>query len=133
MIAKVKVKSGCTEQVFDNDYCDALPITLGSIELDSLKLSWATLSELNNEKFVIYGINDDLTKDSLGTKLGNGTTIQTCQYQFIMPRIYLYAIIKQVDFDGKYEYTKVVVNKTYVRRQAKSRFNNYDILGRKVR
>jgi len=132
MIAKVKVKSGCTEQVFDNDYCDALPITWAYINLDGLNLSFGTYSEIDNEKFTIYGIKADLNKCILGTVLGNGTTVKMSDYLFTMPDMYLYAIIKQTDYDGTEDWSKVIVNKAKLNK-LKQDGTAYDIIGRQIR
>lgn len=132
LIEAVTAKSGCTKIKFNNNGCDVLPVSWSYINLDGRKLSWGTYSEVDNEKFVVYGIGEHLVRDSLGTVLGNGTTLESRDYTFSMSDDYLYAVVKQVDYNGDFEFSKVVVNRSYVRNQMEKDGVKYDIIGRQI-
>ncbi|GBD88874.1 Ycf48-like protein precursor [bacterium BMS3Abin03] len=80
-----------------------------------VQLSWITATEINNQGFEIErksATDDNWTK--LGFVEGNGTTTQMHHYSFldnissiIFKDVISYRL-KQVDFDGSYEYSKVV-------------------------
>jgi len=74
---------------------------------NDIKIDWATGSELNNDYFVIeYSSNGNF--EELGRVLGAGTTSEMQEYSFMhenMDNGTHYYRLKQVDFDGKFEYT----------------------------
>lgn len=96
-----------------------LPVELlsfsGKIIAESTQLNWETVSELNNEGFEIQWAmgNEQLAMNSwetLGFVNGSGTTNETQNYQFIHNRPadgINYYRLKQMDFDGKFEYSKI--------------------------
>jgi hypothetical protein len=74
-------------------------------------LSWSTATELNNKAFEIqrkFGTNEFAT---VGSVKGNGTTTSPNHYRFVDKPTdagkYSYRL-KQIDFDGTYEYSQVV-------------------------
>jgi hypothetical protein len=76
-------------------------------------LDWATASELNNAGFEIeHALPSNGTPDfqSIGFVTGNGTTLQTSEYQHtvenMIPGVH-YFRLKQVDFDGTFKYSPV--------------------------
>ncbi|MCC9166323.1 T9SS type A sorting domain-containing protein [Pontibacter harenae] len=74
-------------------------------------LQWATASEKDNDKFVIERSQDGKSYSAIGTVSGNGTTNQVQKYSFTdMSPLHgtAYYRLKQVDFDGKSAYSKVV-------------------------
>jgi len=77
---------------------------------DNIKIDWATASELNNDYFVIeYGTNGAF--EELTRVFGAGTTSEKQEYSFLHENVdngTHYYRLKQVDFDGKYEYTDLV-------------------------
>lgn len=98
---------------------DALPIELLSFEgawndqTSSVDLTWSTASEINNDHFEIERIIDDAVNFTvIGQEAGNGTTTTQSDYSFSDSEInrsgtYYYRL-KQVDYDGGYEYSDVI-------------------------
>jgi hypothetical protein len=78
------------------------------------RLLWSTSSEVNNSHFEIEQSLDNSTFRNLGTVKGMGTTFSTQQYSYTdyspltNDNRQIYYRIKQVDFDGKYVYSKTV-------------------------
>lgn len=76
-----------------------------------VQLNWTTATELNNKGFEVQRSSSDNEFLTVGFVNGNGTTAQTNSYSFtdknIVPGVYSYRL-KQVDFDGGYEYSYIV-------------------------
>lgn len=92
-----------------------LPVELtsftASLENNNVMLHWSTASELNNEGFEVQRSLDGLEFGSIGFVIGNGSTSQAMQYEFMdsNPRNgTLYYRLKQIDFDGHFEFSEVV-------------------------
>ncbi len=78
---------------------------------DAIELVWRTASERNNEKFQVERSADGHEFIAIGDVLGNGTTTETNHYKFIDFNPILgtnYYRLKQIDFDGKSEYSPIV-------------------------
>ncbi|MEM7299376.1 MAG: T9SS type A sorting domain-containing protein, partial [Bacteroidota bacterium] len=74
-------------------------------------LEWSTATELNNEKFEIGHSIDGISFDNIGTAEGSGTTNDPKSYRFqhqTPSAGHNYYRLKQVDYDGKYEYSHVI-------------------------
>jgi hypothetical protein len=73
-------------------------------------LEWKTASEQNNERFIVERSADARIFDPIGEVAGAGTTNQFQEYRFIderpLARINYYRL-RQVDFDGEFEYSPV--------------------------
>ncbi len=90
----------------------ALPVTLSSftasVNKNNVSLNWITEIELNNSGFRIERLN---TKDNIWKEIGfvngNGTTNEPKNYSFEDKKLqtanYKYRL-KQIDFNGNYEY-----------------------------
>lgn len=113
--------------VYDNGYqilpryyaTDVLPAYTIPVELIALEatfnegkvtLTWSTATETNNQGFEVQRSSDgEFVK--VGFVPGFGTTTETKQYSFTENNLpvgtYSYRL-KQVDFDGTFEYSKVV-------------------------
>lgn len=93
----------------------ALPVELlyfqGNFEASQVRLLWETATELNNDRFEIERSRDGHDFHLLGTVAGNGTTSKNIQYRYQDrspgPGINYYRL-KQVDYDGAFEYSKVM-------------------------
>lgn len=75
-----------------------------------VNLTWATASEINNDYFQIQHSNDGSRFDDLGTVTGAGTTTQSQSYTWLHEHPAAgvnYYRLKQVDFDGQFEYSPV--------------------------
>ncbi len=74
-------------------------------------LNWSTATELNNQGFEVqrkFGSNDFVT---IGSVKGHGTTTSPNNYTYVDKLTdagkYFYRL-KQIDYDGKYEYSQIV-------------------------
>lgn len=117
----------CTDN--DNsDYCDytfdtfhlefdatSLPVELTAFEAvadaGAAVLTWVTASETNNAGFELQHAQTEASWQPLGFIEGHGTTAETRRYQYrteaLMPGVHRFRL-KQVDFDGAFEYSPVV-------------------------
>jgi hypothetical protein len=95
----------------------SLPVELTSLEArpvnnEFIKVSWATASEENNKVFAILRSEDAIAFDSVGAVAGNGTTAYPHSYFFddvhVQKGITYYYMLKQIDFDGTYTFTRMV-------------------------
>ncbi len=91
----------------------SLPVELIRFELSiknaGIHIDWKTLSEINNDHFVIQKSKDNHTFHDLTTVKGNGISNVETQYAYIDHNPYIghnYYRIKQVDYDGQFELFK---------------------------
>ena len=105
----------------DNIYWDNLclgyvvPVELSSFNAASngadVELKWATATETNNQGFQVEKMNAAGTFEQVGYVAGFGTTTEPKAYSFIDSKLesgsYTYRL-KQIDFDGSYEYSDEV-------------------------
>ncbi|MCF0064605.1 T9SS type A sorting domain-containing protein [Dyadobacter sp. LJ419] len=97
----------------------ALPVTLANFQAEragySALLTWETASETNNKEFVIERSLDARTFKVIGKVPGHGDTSKAQHYAFNdqVPNAdsINYYRLKQVDFDGKYEHSRIVAVK----------------------
>jgi len=93
-----------------------LPIELitfnATLSGESIQISWATATELNNDFFTIERSTDGLNWSAIGETSGAGNSTARIDYEFYdtnpIPGIVYYRL-KQTDFDGQYEYFKPAV------------------------
>jgi len=74
-------------------------------------LEWSTAMEINNFYFEIQRSNDGYSFEPVGRVIGNGNADWRIDYQFIdtsAPSGVSYYRIRQVDFDGQFEYSEIV-------------------------
>jgi hypothetical protein len=75
-------------------------------------LSWRTASELNNAGFEVERSFDRETFTQVGFVRGHGTTTEAQSYTFIDRATFntekVYYRLKQVDFDGQFEYSPII-------------------------
>ncbi|MBP7478115.1 MAG: T9SS type A sorting domain-containing protein, partial [Chitinophagales bacterium] len=93
-----------------------LPVIL--LEFTGLKmtnynqLNWITSSEKNNEKFDIERSANGIDFAKIGEVKGNGNSIIQLKYRFEDLKLddapIHYYRLKQVDFDGQFEYSKII-------------------------
>ena len=90
------------------------PVELTKFEAKSnqnkVNLKWATATELNNNYFEVQHSADGRDYKTIGTLKGNGTTPIGSVYNFehLSPTVGInYYRLKQVDVDGKYEYSPI--------------------------
>lgn len=93
-----------------------LPVELiefkGFKESGNTKLIWTTETEINNDYFLVQKSSNGKDFINIGTVGGNGTTNITQSYSYIdetaSTRVNYYRL-QQFDYDGQYEYSKVIV------------------------
>lgn len=93
----------------------ALPVELVDFKvrekgLHQAELTWATVSELNNQGFVIERSIDAVNFEEIGTVDGNGTTSERMDYRFVdnKPLAKAYYRLKQLDYDSQVEFSKII-------------------------
>ncbi len=83
-----------------------------SINLNSVELKWQTASELNNLGFEIQRSSENSQWERIGFVEGNGTSTIVNNYSFSDPIKNVngkyYYRLKQIDNDGKYEFSDVI-------------------------
>ncbi|MEP0368287.1 MAG: T9SS type A sorting domain-containing protein [Cyclobacteriaceae bacterium] len=108
--------------------CAALPVDLISFEANLLdesnvRLAWVTGSEINNEGFEIQCSENGVNFETIGFTEGNGSTtdIQNYEYNHVLKLDKLYYRLKQLDYDGQFEFSKIVMV------QKETRFSQYEV------
>ncbi len=96
------------------DISGTLPVELlsftGKQVNDDVVLKWTTANEVNNSHFEIERSIDGVNFETIGFEKGNGNINRTVNYRSIDAKATLlgastlYYRLKQVDFDGKFEY-----------------------------
>ena len=117
-------------------FANVLPVSLTTFEAalqdnQTVQLTWQTASEQNNEGFEIqravgsrqFAVDNSQAADiseweTIGFVTGNGTTTEVFDYQFVdnldlggfqnLRGLNLYYRLKQIDFDGQFEYSNIV-------------------------
>jgi hypothetical protein len=84
-----------------------------STNLGKVVLNWTTATELNNQGFEIERILNDYEWERIGFVEGHGTTTEPKEYVFIdnVSEFTSYSLayrLKQLDFNGSYEYSDVI-------------------------
>ncbi len=98
-----------------------LPVELvyfnGLLQDEAVLLTWLTASEKDNDFFEVQRSEDGKTFESIGIVEGGGNSTEAIQYDFYDEYPLFgtsYYRLKQVDFDGKFEYsTPISINYTY--------------------
>lgn len=93
-----------------------LPVELLSLEAygndNHIMVEWATATELNNSGFEILRSTDGENFENIAWLDGNGTSSDINIYAFkdynFLPNIRYYYRLKQIDFNGEYEYSDIV-------------------------
>ncbi|WP_426292938.1 T9SS type A sorting domain-containing protein [Dyadobacter endophyticus] len=104
-----------TLMLVSETYSATLPVTLvdfrGKSESNQTKLTWKTTSETNNKGFEIERSADARTFEKIGFVDGSGDTKDDQFYHFtdLSPLATGYYRLKQLDYDGKFEHSKVIV------------------------
>jgi hypothetical protein len=82
-----------------------------SVSGNTVLLKWNTATELNNLGFNVERASLSGNWEKIGFVAGSGTTTETRSYSFLdidlNPGIYSYRL-KQVDYDGSFEYSDVI-------------------------
>jgi hypothetical protein len=93
----------------------ALPVELfiftGRKVSSDVLLEWQTVTEINNAHFDVEWSKDGIAFERIGEVAGAGTTNKVQFYEFLHKNPVIgqnYYRLKQVDFDGKFEYTNIL-------------------------
>lgn len=92
-----------------------LPVELilfnGCIINGSVELNWITVSETNNDYFIIERSTDGINFEKIGFVYGAGNSNNILVYKYFdfFPIDVAYYRLKQTDFNGKYTYSKIVM------------------------
>ncbi len=122
-IAVQMANSGSGTRRADIDYVTitvysdvSLPVELTKFEglysLGKVKLNWQTATEINNDYFEVQRATVQQDFQTIGKVEGNGDSDALIDYEFedLRPVNGInYYRLKQVDFDGKFEYSPIVV------------------------
>ncbi len=100
---------------FGGGITNLLPVELVSFtatnQNNNSLLNWITSSEVNNDYFEVEHSLDAISFEKVGDEDGNGTTSETRLYEHIHyspPAGVNYYRLKQVDFDGRFEYSNIL-------------------------
>jgi len=104
-----------------------------SFENETNVLRWECATELNNEFFSVEKSSDAVNFNSIGKINGAGTSLYTTRYSFVDKNVSSvnYYRIKQVDFNGNYKNSDMVVidnNRTI----SKNVIKTFDPTGREI-
>lgn len=93
----------------------SLPVELvqfsGNVNSGKIELYWKTASELDNDYFQVEKSNNGKDFESIGLVEGNGSLSTAVNYSFLDPAPFKginYYRLKQVDFNGDYEYSEII-------------------------
>ncbi len=92
-----------------------LPVELHAFRAQKVKevakLNWYTSAEINNDFFAVERSNDGFNFEEIGIVEGQGNAFTTHSYDFVDNRPTAgvnYYRLKQVDWDGSFDYSKVI-------------------------
>ena len=93
---------------------DLIAFTAESLGNKNALLHWTTASEINNSHFDVERSYDGRTFEAIGKVAGNGNSQHQIEYSFTDASVSkvqntVYYRLKQVDFDGAYEYSDIRV------------------------
>ncbi|WP_210486733.1 T9SS type A sorting domain-containing protein [Rufibacter aurantiacus] len=96
-----------------------LPVTLTSFtakaQKDGVSLAWTTAAEKDNDYFQVERSMDGRNFSAIGQVKGNGNSNVRVDYHFLDSKLLggtAYYRLKQVDYDGKFEYSKTLAVQT---------------------
>ena len=97
------------------NFSNTLPVELlnftARLENNQVVLDWTTASEINNDFFEVQRSENGENWEVIGKKDGNGTSNETINYSFVDKNPFFgqsFYRLRQVDFDGQFEYSNVV-------------------------
>lgn len=96
--------------------CTTLPVELigfkAETQNNSVGLRWTTMSEKNNDQFLIQRSSDLVNYETLGAVKGAGNSLEIIEYHFTDDEPMIgqtnYYRLKQVDFNGGFEYSNAI-------------------------
>lgn len=88
----------------------------GKLVENRVELSWVTAWEVNNDFFIVERSTDGIKYNAIGTKKGAGNSSVLMNYSFTdnsPVKGVSYYRIKQIDFNGEFDYSKTIVIRNY--------------------
>lgn len=109
-----------------------LPVDLTDLRAEtmgeaSIEISWQTASEINNDYFSIEHSTDGSNFREIAKQNGRGTTTAAQNYAHTHEKLAAgqhYYRLKQIDFDGRFEYTDIVTARIKTRKNEMSLMPN---------
>lgn len=99
-------QTSMAETVGTTNQSQVLPVTLqsftGTLTENQIRIEWVTLTELNNDYFVLEKSFNGLDFIEIGQTAGNGTTNTPIEYTFVDSKVSAmnFYRLTQVDYDG---------------------------------
>ena len=97
-----------------------LPVELSKFsavrEQNVIVVDWITAMEKDNKEFIVEKSVDGYVFEAIGHVSGNGNTNNVTRYNHNIinaPETEVFLRLKQVDFDGKYSYSKIIAVKAF--------------------
>ena len=106
-----------------------LPVKWGefsaSLNTNKVTINWQTLTEVNNNYFEIERSNNGFDWLTLGKINGSGNKKTLTQYTFIDEEVTssFYYRIKQIDYNGAFDYSKIIRVETNLQKDVKPQYN----------
>jgi hypothetical protein len=104
-----------------------LPVTWAgfdaSVQRDYTELIWHTASEQNTSHFEVEASEDGKTFKTISENIaaaGNSASLLSYSFRDMDLAPIKYYRLKQVDIEGTFEYSKIIVAKRYRRRKART-------------
>ena len=109
-----------TQAYINKDFCPfliTLPLPVELVKFEGYnykndnKLIWTTATEINNDYFIVQKSADAKNYTDVGIVNGHGNSNIALEYEFIDESSSFdvtYYRLKQIDFDGKYAFSKIV-------------------------
>lgn len=130
------VEEGTATDGSDGSVCicyssSAVPVELmflkGAAIDGGIQLAWQTASEQNNEGFEIERSLNAKDWKQIGFVAGNGTTVEAQNYSYLDESAFAnlqYYRLKQIDYDGQYEYSDIIAVRRADKTEALSVYPN---------
>lgn len=90
-----------------------LPVTFGQFEVKrnnrNINIDWSTLSEINNDKFIIQRASENTKFENVGEVISAGNSFRQMNYNFVDKDLRSgmnYYRIQQIDLDGNFSYSE---------------------------
>ncbi len=102
----------------DSEGNNPLPVTylsfMGTYKQGNIELAWSTATEIDNQGFEVERSSDGLSFEKIAFVEGHGNSVSQKNYAYIdRNRLQdAYYRLKQIDYDGAFEYSEVVFVRT---------------------
>lgn len=93
-----------------------LPVTwlnISTLCLDKgIEINWSTATEINNDYFEVFASADGVNFENVGKVKGAGNSANINNYSLLLEKQgkYKYFKVKQTDFNGEFEFSKIVTS-----------------------